>query len=230
MRWQVTLGMAGNIFLNRHRSQLQTENLSCPSNLFYISLLILILSEFLNEIHMNESSITMWLLQRRNLPDRQVTLDWAVNPAYDLTLVQKVNEQFTELVRLLRVHCKSLWLELEKVIFWECLPQWPVSSSSSCIFGKNARRVGIFLWLMYLQIPSVPSSVPKEKKWTTYALFVPFTTSVGPSQVVGTLWSSGLYWYGNEPRASIERDKVSRGTINLAFSCAASCCAALQWL
>ena len=59
VRWQVTLGMAGNIFLNSHRSQLQTENMDFPFNLFYISLHILILSEFLNEIYMNESSITM---------------------------------------------------------------------------------------------------------------------------------------------------------------------------
>lgn len=106
-----------------------------------------------------------------------------------------------------------------------------MSSSSSRIFGKNARRAGVFLWLMYLPTSSAPPSFPKtKKKWTAYALFAPFTTSVGPSQVVGTLWSSGLYWYGNDPRAFIERDKIPRGTINLAFSCAASCCAIREWL
>jgi len=57
VRWQVTLGVAGNIFLNHHRLQIQTENLSCLFNVSYISLHILILSDFLNEIYMNESSI-----------------------------------------------------------------------------------------------------------------------------------------------------------------------------
>ena len=80
-----------------------------------------------------------------------------------------------------------------------------------------------------INVPANPISTSiLSRKWTTHALFVPFTTSVGPSQVVGTLWSSGLY--GNDPRASIERDKIPRGTINLAFLCAASWCAVREWM